>query len=106
MNVSLIKNDIKFLSFICAILLFIAVLNCPTKYYTVLRGIIFVGAILIILENLKTKLYWAILFGLIAILFNPFYPIYFYKKLIWIPIDIISGLLFLIESVIKQSIKR
>lgn len=35
-------------------------------------------------------------FCLIAVLFNPIYPIYLYIKSYWIPIDIITGVLFLL----------
>lgn len=98
MNVTIIKHNVKAISIICAFLLFLAVFNLPIKYYGILRGIVFVGAILIILENIKTNIFWVFLFTLIALLFNPIYPIYLYEKIIWIPLDILTGILFLIET--------
>ncbi len=32
----------------------------------------------------------------ILIIFNPFIPIYLYRKSLWIPIDTITGILFLL----------
>ncbi|MGL5959627.1 MAG: DUF6804 family protein [Bacteroidales bacterium] len=37
-------------------------------------------------------------FGVMAILFNPLMPFYFNDKSVWIPIDIISAIIFLIKS--------
>ena len=92
---STITFSLKPVSIICALLLFIAVLKLPIEYYTFLRIIIFIGAFLVII-SLSKKGIWVILFGIIAILFNPIIPVYLYLKLYWIPIDIIAGILFLL----------
>lgn len=94
-------NFVQVVSVCCALLLFIAVLPNPLQYYWVLRVIVSIGAILIILKNI-TKGYLVVLFGVILILFNPIFPIHFYMKLPWIPIDIASGLLFLIEITLNR----
>lgn len=102
---SVAKNDhpnssvitLRFVGAICAIACFIAVLRLPIVYYTFLRIIISLGALIFIYSNIKQKNYYlAIVFALVLFLFNPIFPIYLYRKSIWIPIDIIAGLLFLL----------
>lgn len=80
---------------ICALVLFVAVLKLPIEYYTFLRIVVFIGAILVI-TALSKKIIWVILFGIITILFNPIIPVYLYFKSYWIPIDIVVGILFLL----------
>lgn len=80
----------------CAICCFIAVFSLPIGYYYFLRIIVFLGSVLIIGNSLKHKIYvWAVIFIIILILFNPLFPFYLYRKSIWMPIDIIVGILFL-----------
>lgn len=99
MNKILSIKLVRFVSVCCALLLFIAVLPNPLKYYWVLRVIVSIGAILVIIKNITNES-WVVLFGIILILFNPIFPIHFYMKLPWIPIDIITGLLFSVEIVL------
>ncbi|WKD86419.1 hypothetical protein KCTC32516_01794 [Polaribacter huanghezhanensis] len=84
-------------SVICALALFIATLNLPIVYYLPLRVIVFIGALLFAITNYK-HLFILMTFCLIAVLFNPIYPIYLYVKLYWIPIDLITGILFLLAA--------
>ena len=93
------------MSIVCAGMLFMAVLKLPIEYYRLLRIVVFAGAILVIIENLKKQMHWVVVFTLIAVLFNPIFPIYLYKKSIWMPFDIITGILFLIE-VFTTAIKK
>ncbi|WP_109853319.1 DUF6804 family protein [Aquimarina sp. AU58] len=90
-----VKFNIKIISFICACLLFAAVLNLPIEYYSILRIVVCMGSLLVIISLFK-KNTWAIVFAVIAVLFNPIIPVYLYLKPYWIPIDIISGILFLL----------
>ena len=93
----------------CALCCFAALLKLPIEYYTFLRTIVSLGAVLLIYGWLKQKNYsLAIVFILILILFNPFFPIYLYRKSIWIPLDIIAGLLFLLVAFYnrKEPIKK
>lgn len=102
------KFNIKIVSIICACLLFIAVMNLPIEFYTILRIVVCVGSVLVIISLLKKDV-WAIVFGIIAILFNPIFPVYLYFKPYWIPIDIITGILFLMVSFLdkpKPEIKK
>jgi energy-coupling factor transporter transmembrane protein EcfT len=101
MNVTLLKNNYRIVSIVCAIMLFLAVLNFPIEYYTILRIVVFAGALLVVSNNLNV-IYWIVLFLLIALLFNPIFPVYLREKGIWIPIDIICGILFIVEALQKK----
>ena len=104
-----VKNNAYFLkgiSLLCASVLFIAVFYWEIEYYTFLRILVSAGAILVITSLKQKQFLWIITFILIAILFNPIAPIYLYKKLYWIPIDIISGILFLLITFLKQPRKE
>jgi len=82
---------------ICALCCFAAIFKLPIEYYTFLRTIVSLGALLLIYVWTKQKNYaLTIVFILVLILFNPLLPIYLHRKSIWIPIDIITGLLFLL----------
>ena len=101
MSTKFFANFVCVTSVFCALLLFIAVLKAPREYYWLLRTVIFIGALLVIIKN-SNHLYWGLLFGLVTILFNPIYPIYLYKKMYWVPLDILTGMLFLIEVIINR----
>lgn len=89
---------------VCSICCFVAILKLPIEFYTFLRTIVSLGAGLLIYSWIKQKNYaLAIVFVLVLILFNPLFPIYLYQKSIWIPLDIITGLLFLIIAFYKKS---
>lgn len=90
-----------FFSF-CALSCFIAVFPLPLLYYTFVRIIVFLASGIVIYHFGRQKeLKWAIVFGVILILFNPIIPIHFYLKSIWIPIDIVTGVLFLLLIFIR-----
>ena len=89
----------KTILLICTGLLFLGLLNLPIGYYTFLRIVVTLGSITVIVSEFENKLnFWVITFGLIAILFNPFIPVYLYDKSAWMPIDIIGGLIFIFKS--------
>lgn len=89
-------------SILCISMLLLAILPFPISYYYLLRAGVCIGAIIILLKNIK-QTHWIILFGIVALLFNPIFPIYLYKKSIWIPLDIIIAILFLIELLSNKS---
>ncbi len=101
MRTKTFRNTVQITSILCSILLFVAVLSAPREYYWLLRTIVSIGAVLVIIKNITTP-YWVLLFLVVAVLFNPIFPIYLYKKMLWIPLDIISGLLFLIEIIANR----
>ena len=84
---------------ICGLLLFIAITDLPIGYFTFLRIIVTVGAVLVLVQELSNGIsFWVIIFGLIAIIFNPIFPVYLNDKAAWMPIDIIGGIIFVIKS--------
>jgi len=88
---------------ICSIACFIAILSLPIEYYTFLRAIVTLGAIVLIYNFSKQKKYLlAAVFIIVLVLFNPIIPIYLHRKSIWMPLDIIVGILFLIISFFKK----
>jgi len=95
----------KYLLLVCAGLLFLALANLPIGYYTLLRIVVTIGAIAVVvveIENRNEINFWVVIFGLIAILFNPFIPIYLKDKSIWMLIDLVTGILFTIKSFTKK----
>jgi hypothetical protein len=95
------KYNTKPIAIVCALILFTAVFYWPVKYYTFLRIVIFLGAILVVIPHNIKQLHWTVIFCIIAVIFNPILPIYLHTKSHWIPIDIASGILFLLEAFVK-----
>lgn len=86
----------KALAIFTAALLLLALLALPIGYYAFLRIATTIAAIIIILDCFCGKMpFWTIGFGITAIVFNPFIPVYLYQKDKWMPIDIGAALLFL-----------
>ena len=91
-----------FLTF-CALCCFIGIFMLPIEYYTFLRILVSIGALLVLYNTPSFKQhYFSIIFLVILILFNPVFPIYLYRKSIWIPIDTITGILFLLINFIEK----
>ena len=82
---------------ISAILLLLGILSLPYGYYQLLRILITISAGLCTFESFnKNNQPMMYLFLLITILFNPLLPIHLDKS-IWIIIDLITALFFLIS---------
>jgi hypothetical protein len=86
---------------ILAALLFLAVLPLPYTYYEILRVAVCLGVIYLLVKE------WPLLEGqtkgafiVIAVLFNPFSPVYL-SKITWVVIDIITGV-YLIQLKIDK----
>jgi len=61
------------------------------------------GALLVLYNAIRFKQYYfSLIFLFILILFNPVFPIYLYRKSIWIPMDIITGILFLLIAFVEK----
>ncbi|WP_294240306.1 DUF6804 family protein [uncultured Chryseobacterium sp.] len=91
-----------FLTF-CALCCFIGIFKLPIEYYTFLRILVSAGALLVLYHTITSRQpYFSIVFLAILILFNPVFPIYLYRKGIWIPIDTITGILFLLINFIEK----
>jgi len=90
-------NQSKFLRLIGVILLLIAIPELPYGYYTFLRiAITILSVYMIFVAMGSNKVGWGWIFGGIAILFNPLFPVYLTKE-IWVVIDIVVGLIFIIS---------
>ena len=79
--------------------LLIALAPLPYGYYTLLRIVVCGSAALIAYKQFqKERLVslWVVLMIGVAILFNPFLPIYLDRE-IWAPIDVITAAIFLIH---------
>jgi hypothetical protein len=89
----------KVLLLICATLLLLGIANLPIGYYTFLRIVVTISAVVIIVNEFENGInFWVIAFGLIAVLFNPLIPVYLGDKSAWMPIDLIAVILFGIKS--------
>lgn len=87
----------------CSACCFLGIFRLPIEYYTFLRIVVSLGAILAIYNFFKIKnYYWLIIFVAVLVLFNPVFPIYLHRKSIWVPIDTIVGLLFLLFAFFQK----
>jgi hypothetical protein len=92
---------LKNLLLICAVLLLLALVNLPIGYYTFLRIVVTIGAVAVVITELKNGVnFWVITFGLIAVVFNPIIPVYLYDKALWAQIDIVAAILFGVKGFI------
>ena len=80
---------------ILAFLVLIAVFPLPYSYYEILRIVVCLGVVFIVVKewNSLDTTTRAVL-AVIAILFNPFSPIYL-SKMIWVVIDLLVGIYML-----------
>ena len=82
-------------SFVVAVMLLGALAEWPYGYYQLLRLVVCGVAVFVAFTALNWQKLWVTwLFGFIAILFNPLFPIHLTRE-IWQPIDVICALLFL-----------
>ena len=89
----------KTLLFVVAGLLLLALVDLPIGYYTFLRFVVTIGAIAVIVKEFENGFnFWVIAFGIITIVFNPIIPVYLNDKDAWMPIDLITAILFIIKS--------
>ena len=88
----------------CAACCFIALLKLPIGYYTFLRIVVSLGSLVAIYNFQRVKNHsWLIIFAIILILFNPLFPIYLHKKSIWMSLDVIVGVLFLLLALFMKA---
>lgn len=81
---------------------FLGIADMPIGYYTFLRIYLTgIAAYLAFHEfGKKDEVSGSvILFGIIALLFNPFIPVYLHDKEVWSVIDFITGVIFIIKGV-------
>ncbi|WP_374938177.1 DUF6804 family protein [Butyricimonas virosa] len=69
-------------------------------FYTLVRIIVTIGAVAATIQNSSNGInIWSIIYGGMAILFNPLVPVYLHDKGAWVMIDIIAIILFIIQIV-------
>lgn len=92
-------SPFKALFLTCAVILIIGLMNLPIGYYTFLRIAVTIGAVAVIYRELREEFtLWVILFGLIAILFNPVFPVYLHSRSVWRVIDLLAAIPFLLKA--------
>ena len=91
--------NIKWLSIVVGVLLLLGIpTGWPYNYYTILRWIVCGVSIFNAVEFSKSKLTgWILVFGALAFLFNPIFPVYLNKSS-WVGIDLISAIVFFISA--------
>ena len=90
----------KLLYIAVCIILGIALLSISGGFYTLVRIIVTIGAVAATIQNSSNGInIWSIIYGGMAILFNPLVPVYLHDKGALIMIDIIAIILFIIQIV-------
>ena len=97
------KNKPHFLPALVACgLLFGAAASLPYGYYQFLRWAVCGVSAYVAYKAYKWNAKWvAWLFGAIAVLFNPFVPVYLTRE-IWLPIDIGCAVLFVVIAILLK----
>ncbi|HVT01120.1 MAG TPA: DUF6804 family protein [Patescibacteria group bacterium] len=95
--------NIKWLCIASGIILILAIIpTWPYSYYVLLRWAIFISSLIVAYGFYISKVTgWALVFGAIAFLFNPIFPVYLTRQT-WAPIDLISAVLFFIAGFSKK----
>ena len=89
-----------------AALLLLALADMPSGYYVFMRIAVCLACAIVAYGSYKredTLNGSTILFGLMAILFNPIIPVYLYDREIWMPIDIIGAIVFVIKGLVFKN---
>ena len=96
------KKYYVIISVLCSLLFFVACFNMPIGYYTFTRIVVCIASVIMLFGAIKREKHViAIVYGVIAILFNPIFPIYLHNKTTWVVIDLICALWFVFESIIN-----
>ena len=101
-------NKIRtYLSLIAAILLIVGCFRLPIGYYTFLRIVVSIVAVLqLFYLGSKSVSYHHFVNGFVAILFNPIIPIYLHSKTAWIVIDVVAAVWFLFQIITLKRLER
>lgn len=90
--------NMKYLMYIVAAILFLGIFELPYDYYVLLRWIVGCSAFIVSYKYFSTKLTkLGLTYLLIGLLFNPLFPVYLSKST-WVPLDLISGLIFALSA--------
>lgn len=95
----------KPLLLVCTGLLLLGIASLPIGYYTLLRIVVCITAGIVIYNEFQRALTaWVIVFGIMAVLFNPIIPVYLNNKDAWIPIDLIAAVVCLVKAFSKKQV--
>jgi hypothetical protein len=103
-----LKSIPWFVWVIPAVMLLIATARLPYGYYTFMRIVTCAAAVLIAVASWNERpagQFWAVLFGGLAILFNPLIPIHLTRSA-WFVLDIGAAAIFAAHFVIIRYIGR
>ena len=92
-----------------AALLLLALADMPGGYYVFMRIVVCLASAVVAYGSYKREDSVngsVILFGLMAILFNPIIPVYLHDREIWMPIDIIGAIVFVIKGFVFKNTKK
>jgi hypothetical protein len=96
----------KGLLIIAAGALVLGAFNLPIGYYTFLRILVCATCINILITDYKGEIGpTQIIFGIMAIFFNPLIPIYLHDKAIWKVIDLVAAVVFVVKALSSNPIK-
>ena len=91
--------------FVPAIMLFVALGAMPYGYYVLLRWITCGAFLLLVIQEHRLQgsvSVWLVLFTLLAVLFNPLFPIHLTRE-VWAPIDVGSAVALVIHFRVARS---
>lgn len=92
------KNILLFIFLIPAVFLIIApLIKLPYGFYTFLRLVVFISAIIIIYQSYSSVKFLnptIFIFGFVMIVFNPIIPVHLPREA-WLPIDFIAAGIYL-----------
>ena len=92
---------------LAAFFLALGCFHLPIGYYTFLRIVVFIVAVVGLYMGITEKrTYWVIINGLSEVVFNPIIPVYLHDKTLWIILDVIAALWFGIQAIILLKSKK
>jgi len=97
----------KYLCIGCGVLLLLGIPSgWAYGYYVFLRWTVFLSSIYLVYTSYQNKPNgWVFVFGVIAFMFNPLFPIYLSKDS-WVGIDFLSSIFFFVVSTRKNEITK
>lgn len=91
----------------CITALIVAMLPLPLAYYTWLRILVSIGAMIIVFQEVnRQRRRWSLPFLATAIVFNPVIPVYLYKKELWVLVDTGAAMLFIMYIIFANLLRR
>ena len=94
------KYSTYLLSVVAALFLILGCFHLPVGYYTFLRIVVcIVSVVLLFYPKSKSITYRHIINGIVAILFNPVWPVYLHSKTAWVVIDAAVTVWFVFQTI-------